>query len=117
MLDLRLQAKYPVSPRFSKMLCLARHYDCLQHVVAIVSALTVKELFARDAAVDLAEFEEDPEKLEQKKRHGAAMHQWKLEGIAKGGDLGATLCAVGVCISILLFLFMGQIFLIHFHFS
>lgn len=40
--------RYPVAPRYAKMLTLARHYDCQSHVVAIVAALTVKVLCNRD---------------------------------------------------------------------
>lgn len=34
--------RYPVSPRYAKMMALAKHYDCLPHITTIVSALTVK---------------------------------------------------------------------------
>ncbi len=38
-------ASFPVSPRFGKMLCLAHQHNLLAYVVAIVSALSVQELF------------------------------------------------------------------------
>ena len=54
--------KFPVAPRYAKMLCLARHYDCMPYVVAIVAALTVKELFVTDAAAELLRFETSVER-------------------------------------------------------
>ena len=95
--------KYPVAPRYAKMLCLARHYDCMPYVIAIVAALTVKELFVTDAAAQLQKFETSVERgmdsaaidAGLKAKGKAAMHQWRLMGIAGGGDLAAMLYAVG----------------------
>jgi ATP-dependent RNA helicase DHX37/DHR1 len=95
--------KYPVAPRYAKMLCLARHYDCMPYVVAIVAALTVKELFVTDAAAELQRFESSIEQAAAtievdsglKSAAKAAMHQWRLMGISGGGDLAAMLYAVG----------------------
>eukprot|EP00040_Diaphanoeca_grandis_P032054 m.193215 g.193215 ORF g.193215 m.193215 type:complete len:1171 (+) comp32496_c0_seq1:126-3638(+) len=97
----KAMSRFPVSPRYGKMLCLAKHYNCLQHVIAIVGALTAKDIFARDVKVDLEAFEnaelQGQEAITGQQKHRKAMHQWKLEGIAKGGDFGAMLCAVGAC--------------------
>jgi ATP-dependent RNA helicase DHX37/DHR1 len=75
----------------------------MRFVVAMVAALTVKELFVVDAAADLQQFEDAVEKgipvaeSAAGGRYAAreAMAQWKLHGIAGGGDLAALLFAVG----------------------
>ena len=38
-------SQFPVSPRYSKMLCLSHQYGCLPYMVTIVSALSVPEMF------------------------------------------------------------------------
>ena len=35
-------SRFPVAPRYAKMLCLAKKHNCLPYVVALVAALTVK---------------------------------------------------------------------------
>ena len=42
----RAMASFPVSPRYAKMLSLGHQHNLLPYVVAIVSALSVQELFA-----------------------------------------------------------------------
>eukprot|EP00051_Salpingoeca_urceolata_P018634 m.263631 g.263631 ORF g.263631 m.263631 type:complete len:267 (-) comp19242_c1_seq3:58-858(-) len=88
-------AKFPVSPRYAKMLTLARHYDCFDHVVAIVAALTVRDVFesSRGEAED-SDVEVDATAGKQSS-HKRAHNQWKLAGISGGGDLASLLSAVG----------------------
>lgn len=38
-------AQFPVAPRYAKMLALGRQHGCLPYMIALVSALSVKELF------------------------------------------------------------------------
>lgn len=38
-------AQFPVAPRYAKMLALGGQQGCLPYIVALVSALSVKELF------------------------------------------------------------------------
>jgi ATP-dependent RNA helicase DHX37/DHR1 len=38
-------AKFPVAPRYAKMLILGYQYSCLPYVITLVAALSVKELF------------------------------------------------------------------------
>lgn len=38
-------ASFPVSPRYAKMLALGKQQDCLPYVIAVVAAMTVRELF------------------------------------------------------------------------
>lgn len=50
----RTMAQFPIAPRYAKMLALGRQHGCLPYVIAMVSALSVKELFlaAGDAEDD-----------------------------------------------------------------
>ena len=41
----RTMAKLPVAPRYAKMLSLGHQHDLLPYVVAMVSALSVQEMF------------------------------------------------------------------------
>ena len=41
----KAMACFPVSPRYAKMLALAHQHNLLPYVVAVVSALSVQELF------------------------------------------------------------------------
>lgn len=41
----KAMASFPVSPRYAKMLALGRQQDCLPYVIAVVAAMTVRELF------------------------------------------------------------------------
>ncbi|KAL7976010.1 hypothetical protein Chor_008219 [Crotalus horridus] len=40
-----LMASFPVAPRYAKMLALSQQHHCLPYTIALVSALTVRELF------------------------------------------------------------------------
>lgn len=41
----RAMASFPVSPRYAKMLALGKQQDCLPYVIAVVAAMTVREIF------------------------------------------------------------------------
>lgn len=41
----RAMASFPVAPRYAKMLALGRQQECLPYVIAVVAAMTVRELF------------------------------------------------------------------------
>lgn len=41
----RAMASFPVAPRYAKMLALGKPQDCLSYVIAVVAAMTVRELF------------------------------------------------------------------------
>lgn len=41
----RAMASFPVAPRYAKMLALGKQQDCLPYIIAVVSAMTVRELF------------------------------------------------------------------------
>jgi ATP-dependent RNA helicase DHX37/DHR1 len=42
-------AKYPVSPRFAKMLCIGHQADCIYMTAATVAALVTRDIFVTDA--------------------------------------------------------------------
>ena len=41
----RAMAAFPVSPRYAKMLALGQQQDCMAYIIALVAAMTVRELF------------------------------------------------------------------------
>lgn len=52
----RAMAKYPLNPRFARMLVSGFQQDCLPYVIAIVSILSVGDPFLHESAID----EDDP---------------------------------------------------------
>ena len=89
----RAMAKFPVSPRYAKMLCLGHQENCMEYVIAIVSALTVKEIFADDNDKETTQVtKEDRRKISRLRR------TWAGQGDAqKLGDAMVLLRAVGAC--------------------
>lgn len=47
----RAMSMFPLAPRFARMLIGGRQYDCLPHVIAIVSALSVGDPFLREEVI------------------------------------------------------------------
>lgn len=41
----RTMSTFPVAPRYAKMLALSQQHGCLPYTIAIVAAMTVRELF------------------------------------------------------------------------
>lgn len=87
----RAMAKFPVSPRYAKMLCLGHQEGCMEYVIAMVSALTVKEIFADDNDREAGQIsKEDRRKISRLRR------TWAGQGDAqKLGDAMVLLRAVG----------------------
>lgn len=87
----RAMSKFPVSPRYAKMLCLGHQENCMEYVIAIVSALTVKEIFADDNDREAGQItKEDRQKISRLRR------TWAGQGDAqKLGDAMVLLRAVG----------------------
>jgi ATP-dependent RNA helicase DHX37/DHR1 len=52
---------YPLSPRFGKMLQIGHQHGCMPYVIAMVSALSVQELFFQENQLDLAPVQRDAE--------------------------------------------------------
>ncbi|XP_069880986.1 probable ATP-dependent RNA helicase DHX37 [Dipodomys merriami] len=93
----RTMAAFPVAPRYAKMLALSRQHGCLPYAIALVSAMTVRELFEeldRPAASDdeLVALKSRRARVAQIKR------AWAGQGASlKLGDLMVLLGAVGAC--------------------
>ncbi|XP_040898329.1 probable ATP-dependent RNA helicase DHX37 [Toxotes jaculatrix] len=93
----RAMASFPVSPRYAKMLALGRQQDCLPYVIAVVAAMTVREIFE-----DLdkpAGSEGESSKLTQRRARLTQMRRlWAGQGASLLlGDLMVMLGAVGAC--------------------
>uniref|UniRef100_A0AAV2MNM6 Ubiquitin recognition factor in ER-associated degradation protein 1 n=1 Tax=Knipowitschia caucasica TaxID=637954 RepID=A0AAV2MNM6_KNICA len=93
----RAMASFPVSPRYAKMLALGKQQDCLPYVIAVVAAMTVREIF-----VDLdrpAGSEAESEKLNTRRARLTQMRRlWAGQGASLLlGDLMVMLGAVGAC--------------------
>ncbi|KAG8146372.1 hypothetical protein E2320_012725, partial [Naja naja] len=82
-----LMASFPVAPRYAKMLALSQQHHCLPYTIALVSALTVRELFEEFNRPALNE--EDHENLKGKRARMAQMQRiWAGQGSSqKLGDL------------------------------
>ncbi|KAL3858338.1 hypothetical protein ACJMK2_012932 [Sinanodonta woodiana] len=90
-------ACFPVSPRYAKMLALGQQHDLLPYVVAIVSALSVQEIFVENfkPSSEENEKEEFTKKLEHMK---AVKKLWAGTGHSLLlGDLMVLLKTVGAC--------------------
>ncbi|XP_070689634.1 probable ATP-dependent RNA helicase DHX37 [Pempheris klunzingeri] len=93
----RAMASFPVAPRYAKMLALGRQQDCLPYVIAVVAAMTVREIFE-----DLdrpAGSEDESSKLSQRRAKLTQMRRlWAGQGASLLlGDLMVMLGAVGAC--------------------
>ena len=87
----RAMAKFPVSPRYAKMLCLGHQEKCMQYVIAIVSALTVKEIFADDNDREAGQVGK-----EERRKISRLRRTWAGQGdTQKLGDAMVLLRAVG----------------------
>ncbi|KAJ7309736.1 hypothetical protein JRQ81_007799 [Phrynocephalus forsythii] len=90
-------ASFPVSPRYAKMLALSKQDNCLPYIIALVSALTVREFFEEFNRP--AGSKEEQEKLKGKMARVVQMQRiWAGQGPSqKLGDLMVMLGAVGAC--------------------
>uniref|UniRef100_A0A7N5ZXE3 RNA helicase n=1 Tax=Anabas testudineus TaxID=64144 RepID=A0A7N5ZXE3_ANATE len=93
----RAMASFPVAPRYAKMLALGKQQDCLPYVIAVVAAMTVREIFE-----DLdrpTHNEDESSKLTQRRARLTQMRRlWAGQGASLLlGDLMVMLGAVGAC--------------------
>ncbi|XP_068166468.1 probable ATP-dependent RNA helicase DHX37 [Antennarius striatus] len=93
----RAMASFPVAPRYAKMLALGKQQQCLPYVIAVVAAMTVREIFE-----DLdrpAGSEDEHSKLAQRRARLTQMRRlWAGQGASLLlGDLMVMLGAVGAC--------------------
>lgn len=58
-------ARFPVAPRYAKMLALGKQHGCLPYIIALVSALSVKELFVEEGVGEEEEGREDRRRRDQ----------------------------------------------------
>ncbi|XP_067683944.1 probable ATP-dependent RNA helicase DHX37 [Haliotis asinina] len=93
----RAMACFPVSPRYGKMLSLGHQHNLLPYVIAIVSALSVDEVFMEIQPASST----DTEKEDMKQRMSRTMQvkkMWTGQGNSMLlGDLMILLKAVGSC--------------------
>ncbi|XP_046579366.1 probable ATP-dependent RNA helicase DHX37 [Haliotis rubra] len=93
----RAMACFPVSPRYGKMLSLGHQHNLLPYVIAIVSALSVDEVFMEIQPASST----DTEKEDMKQRLSRTMQikkMWAGQGNSMLlGDLMILLKAVGSC--------------------
>ncbi|XP_041856183.1 probable ATP-dependent RNA helicase DHX37 [Melanotaenia boesemani] len=93
----RAMASFPVAPRYAKILALGKQQDCLPYVIAVVAAMTVREIFEdfdRPACS-----EDENSKLTQRRARLTQMRRlWAGQGASlQLGDLMVMLGAVGAC--------------------
>uniref|UniRef100_A0A3B3VT34 Activating signal cointegrator 1 complex subunit 3 n=1 Tax=Poecilia latipinna TaxID=48699 RepID=A0A3B3VT34_9TELE len=93
----RAMASFPVAPRYAKMLALGKQQDCLPYIIAVVSAMTVREIFEdfdRPARSD-----DESSTLTQRRARLTQMRRlWAGQGASLLlGDLMVMLGAVGAC--------------------
>ncbi|KAL2092561.1 hypothetical protein ACEWY4_012359 [Coilia grayii] len=93
----RAMAAFPVSPRYAKMLALGRQQGCMAYLIALVAAMTVREIF-QDLDRAVAK-DEDSDTLKQRRARMAQMRRlWAGQGqTLLLGDLMVMLGAVGAC--------------------
>lgn len=93
----RSMSQIPVAPRYAKMILLANQGNCMQYMLTIVAALTVKEIFTDDISiVDDSGNDEDA----TKKRMMITQARRKWAGTGETlllGDMMVILRAVGAC--------------------
>ncbi|KAJ3322225.1 ATP-dependent RNA helicase dhx37 [Boothiomyces sp. JEL0866] len=108
-LEGRKMAKFPVHPRYSKMLVISSQYgiDILPYIIAIVSGMSVGEIFVRDLDLlvdkkqsdDEEDFNED-EKEERKQKRGQFYKKMQnFSGVNPTSDMLMILRAVGAYIA------------------
>ncbi|XP_077379011.1 putative ATP-dependent RNA helicase DHX37 isoform X2 [Festucalex cinctus] len=93
----RAMACFPVAPRYAKMLALGQQQECLPYVIAVVAAMTVREIF--EDFNRPAGSEDESSKLSQRRARMAQMRRlWAGQGSSLMlGDIMVLLGAVGAC--------------------
>ena len=85
----RTMTKFPVSPRYAKMLCLGHQNQCLEYVIVVVAALTVHEIFSSASG-------EGEDKKERQSNVTKLRRRWAGDGLSQLlGDFMVMLRAVG----------------------
>ncbi|XP_029686000.1 probable ATP-dependent RNA helicase DHX37 isoform X2 [Takifugu rubripes] len=93
----RAMASFPVAPRYAKMLALGKQQDCLPYVIAVVAAMTVRELF-EELDRPAGSNDESSTLTERRARLTQMRRLWAGQGESLLlGDLMVMLGAVGAC--------------------
>uniref|UniRef100_A0A8C9YIY9 Activating signal cointegrator 1 complex subunit 3 n=1 Tax=Sander lucioperca TaxID=283035 RepID=A0A8C9YIY9_SANLU len=93
----RAMASFPVAPRYAKMLALGRQQDCLPYVIAVVAAMTVREIF-EDLDRPACSEDESSKLIQRRARLTQMRRLWAGQGASLLlGDLMVMLGAVGAC--------------------
>ncbi|XP_022086276.1 probable ATP-dependent RNA helicase DHX37 isoform X2 [Acanthaster planci] len=92
----KMMACFPVSPCYARMIAIGQREGCLPYIIALVSALTVREIFE----VGDPQSEDTEELKDEQKRHRARVAHSKRQWAGVGesqllGDLMVMLGAVG----------------------
>eukprot|EP00794_Sanderia_malayensis_P014128 gene14128-15605_t len=87
----------PVAPRYGKMILLAKQGDCMQYMLTIVAALTVKEIFSDDIkVVDKSTGNDEDDVAKKRMLITQARRKWAGTGeTSLLGDMMVILRAVG----------------------
>eukprot|EP00112_Aurelia_sp_Birch-Aquarium-sp1_P005051 Seg1574.5 transcript_id=Seg1574.5/GoldUCD/mRNA.D3Y31 product="putative ATP-dependent RNA helicase DHX37" protein_id=Seg1574.5/GoldUCD/D3Y31 len=95
----RTMGQLPVSPRYSKMILLAHQQNCIQYMIIIVAALTVKEIFTDDIKIDDDSITKDEDGMKKKRMMiTQARRKWAGTGeTSMLGDMMVILRAFGAC--------------------
>ncbi|XP_059143028.1 probable ATP-dependent RNA helicase DHX37 [Physella acuta] len=88
-------ASFPVAPRYSKMLTLARSYKVLPYAIALVAALSVDELFVD--AIQATDVDENNEELQAKLSKLSLFRNNLVGNSLMLGDMMVLLRTVGAC--------------------
>jgi ATP-dependent RNA helicase DHX37/DHR1 len=95
----RSMNQFPLNPRYAKMLLMATQEPAvLPHVIAIVAALTVKQMFLHDSqmnAMKQKEEEKDEEEIEKETKVKKAVVNAKKQWVSETSDVLSMLRAVG----------------------
>ncbi|XP_064392775.1 probable ATP-dependent RNA helicase DHX37 isoform X2 [Halichondria panicea] len=90
----RIMSHFPLAPRYAKMLALGGQGDCIQYVIALVAALSVREVFAEGGLHD--DEQEDEKRKKRQDRVYSIRRSWAGHGECQLlGDLMVLLRGVG----------------------
>nr|XP_015221336.1 PREDICTED: probable ATP-dependent RNA helicase DHX37 [Lepisosteus oculatus] len=93
----RVMASFPVAPRYAKMLALGRQEGCLPYVIAVVAAMTVREIF-QELDRPAGSEEEQGVLTQRRARLNQMRRLWAGQGASlQLGDIMVMLGAVGAC--------------------
>ena len=99
----KIISTFPVSPRYGKMLAIAIQQDLLDYAIAIVSLLTIQEVFIYPDQSDDGTSAEEPEeaaikiKASQTERFNSIRKKWLSAGPQNLGDILLMLKACFAC--------------------